>query len=367
MILKCQRVRGDKIILITSEFPPQPGGIGNHASNLALALTQAGFFITVLVFDGAKDNITLSTFDALQPFNTIRLPRNRNIVYRYSQRIYYSRKLAKASQFVILSGKAPLWMQLFISKKATTVVHGSELLLNSSVLRGLTKMALRKAKNAIAVSHFTKGLLPNLLQQKTIVINNGINLSEFDLEPKAKPQQIDFVTVGTIHQRKGQHNFIAALPAILACFENCHYHIIGIDKESKAIKRQIQNLQLNNRVTIHGSLERAEMLSKLKACSIGIMLSENTGSGDVEGFGISLIEANAMGLPTLGSKGTGIEDAIRNNFNGVLVEAKNSDEIIAAITLIMNHYEQYSLNALQFARQCSWHLRVNDYIKQIEA
>ena len=37
-----------RILIVSSEFPPGPGGIGDHAFNLAEQLTFNGFEITVL-------------------------------------------------------------------------------------------------------------------------------------------------------------------------------------------------------------------------------------------------------------------------------------------------------------------------------
>jgi len=43
-------------------------------------------------------------------------------------------------------------------------------------------------------------------------------------------------------------------------------------------------------------------------------------TGNVESFGISYIEANAAGLPVIGSKTGGIPTAVRNRYNGLLCE-----------------------------------------------
>ncbi|HAI19011.1 MAG TPA: hypothetical protein DCM10_13880 [Xanthomarina gelatinilytica] len=36
------------ILIVTSEFPPQPGGIGTHAYYLALHLVKNGYGVTVI-------------------------------------------------------------------------------------------------------------------------------------------------------------------------------------------------------------------------------------------------------------------------------------------------------------------------------
>ena len=70
---------------------------------------------------------------------------------------------------------------------------------------------------------------------------------------------------------------------------------------------------------------------------IFIMMSEMTESGDVEGFGIAIIEANSLGLPSIGTLGSGIEDAIENNFSGVLVN-NNQKEVYASVKKIIESY-----------------------------
>ncbi len=36
------------IVIVSSEFPPQPGGIGNHAYYLGLYLAKNGYTVTVI-------------------------------------------------------------------------------------------------------------------------------------------------------------------------------------------------------------------------------------------------------------------------------------------------------------------------------
>ena len=45
-----------------------------------------------------------------------------------------------------------------------------------------------------------------------------------------------------------------------------------------------------------------------------------TDKGEGEGFGIALLEANALGIPTIGALGSGIEDAIADGVSGKLIE-----------------------------------------------
>ena len=81
------------------------------------------------------------------------------------------------------------------------------------------------------------------------------------------------------------------------------------------------------------------------------MLSEETKFGDVEGFGIAVLEANHCGLPAIGSKNTGIEDAISVGFSGLVVDAKSDQEICSAIKIILNDYDQFFKKFKKFGQK----------------
>ena len=92
------------------------------------------------------------------------------------------------------------------------------------------------------------------------------------------------------------------------------------------------------------------------------MLSEQTNTGDVEGFGIALIEANFMGLPTIGSKGCGIEDAIDNYKSGILVNYNDVAAFKLALQEIENHKDFYKKESKEWAFKHTWDLIVKKYI-----
>ena len=45
------------IVLLTSEFTPLPGGIGNHASNLAEYLSKNGYKVSVIADHRGKKEV----------------------------------------------------------------------------------------------------------------------------------------------------------------------------------------------------------------------------------------------------------------------------------------------------------------------
>ena len=95
------------------------------------------------------------------------------------------------------------------------------------------------------------------------------------------------------------------------------------------------------------------------------MLSENLDNGDIEGYGIAILEANYLGLPAIGSKGCGIEDAICKGYSGELISNHNPQELIRALDRIMSDYERYSECAIKWAKKHSWNIISDYYINEI--
>ena len=70
-------MNSNKILFISSEFPPQPGGIGNHAYNLAKGFSENKIDVVVHTNSRSDDGREEQEFDAMQSFSVIRIPRKK--------------------------------------------------------------------------------------------------------------------------------------------------------------------------------------------------------------------------------------------------------------------------------------------------
>jgi len=257
-------------------------------------------------------------------------------------------------------------LSLFLQKKYVSVIHGSEVLLPSKPQRKFTDFCLKRFDKIIAVSNYTKSLVDRL-SIEVEVIPNGFEVAEFSESPKSyvAGDKLNLVTVGNVTQRKGQHNIINALPAILKKYPNTEYHIVGIPTTQNSLEILAENKKVRDHVFFHGKVSEEKKLKILTESTIFMMLSEHTASGDVEGFGIAILEGNALGLPGIGAKGCGIEDAIFNHKSGILVNAKDESEIVTAIVAILNDYSNFSEQAINWSKRFTWKKIIAIYIKAI--
>ncbi len=365
-----------KVLIISSEFPPNTGGIGNHAFHIAQWLSTQQYQVTVLADIADYSNSAINNFSSTLPFTLIPVLRKEFVVFTYASRMVKALQLAAKSDVIICSGKFSLWLMMaigicFAGKKRIAVVHGSELDLKQAWAKKLTTTALGYANAIISVSHYTKQFIPAALAHKkpVYIIPNGINIKDFNgLTGKEKTTDatLQLITIGSVSERKGQLNVIQALPALLQHFPNLQYHIVGKPVMQAMLGKTINALHLKPYVVFHGIMEQQQMLQLLAQCHIKLMLSNHTSSGDFEGFGIAILEANALGIPAIGSSKSGIADAIKNGETGILVMPADIAAITEATRQIINNYAAFSTAALEWAKQHDWQLIIQQYIAIIE-
>ena len=68
-----------EILIVASEFPPNAGGIGNQAFNLALQLAENNFVVTVLADINDHSPRDIKNADWLKKINFIPVYRNKII------------------------------------------------------------------------------------------------------------------------------------------------------------------------------------------------------------------------------------------------------------------------------------------------
>lgn len=361
------------IVLLTSEFPPLPGGIGNHAYNLAEQLSASGYKVSVIA-DQRDTTQNESRFDADLQSRIFRVSLKRPRVLMYINRIWLCLKLAKSADVLICSGKFPLWvgafLKSFISAKTIAIIHGTEVNFSDARLQNSINKSLKRFDKIVAVSNFTKSLIADLKLENIKVIPNGFSVSKQKLQSQVSFQvkgEPRLLTVGNVTERKGQENVIMHLPKLVEKYPNIHYHCVGLKTEAARLKLLAEKMGVAKNVTFHGHVSDAQLNSIYRQSHICVMLSQTTKTGDVEGFGIALIEANYFELPTIGAKGCGIADAILDGKSGILIDPKNTEAFFEAVNSILEHTSHYKSNAKIWAKAHQWDEIIKRYIAYIES
>ena len=360
------------IVIVTSEFPPQPGGIGNHAYNLALYLAKENYQVKVIADQRSNDGADEIVFDKSLPFKVIRIKRHNLRFKMYFKRVLVTYQSFKNANHVIATGKFSLWnvafSRLFRKRQIIAITHGTEVNFKSFFVRKFVDISLKKFDTIIAVSNYTEQLMSHL-NREVEVIPNGIDLSHWQMGnlPEINVEGgIVLTTVGRVSSRKGQLNVIKQLPELVKYFPELHYHCIGIPTEADAFTKVAKELNVDSYITFHGSLDSDVMKQILNKTDVFVMLSSESITGDVEGFGIAILEANAMGVPAIGSKGCGIEDAIKTGYSGVLIDADDTMQFKNGIENIIKEKARYKQDSIHWANQHDWTKVIQRYIDLLQ-
>ncbi|MGC1633468.1 MAG: glycosyltransferase family 4 protein [Gelidibacter sp.] len=357
-----------QILIVTSEFPPQPGGIGNHAYYLALYLTKNGYDVSVIADQRGVDNTEEIAFDASLPFEVKRISLKRVRLLMYLNRIVKTFAGLKQTDHVIATGKFSLWnvafCSLFFKRNKMAVIHGTEVNFKSVALKKAIDASLKRFDTIVAVSNYTKTLVAHL-ERDVQVIPNGIDFNQCQAD---KLSQVHLkgspilTTVGRVSSRKGQSQVIKLLPELKKVYPDIHYHCIGIPTEAEAFLIQAKALGVESYVTFHGAVDDKTLKESLLSSDVFVMLSTESSTGDVEGFGIAILEANALGIPAIGSKGCGIADAIKNGVSGFLVDVQDVAAFGSSLNTLLNEQDKFKAQAKAWAAQHDWNQIVKQYL-----
>ena len=360
-----------RILLVTSEFPPQPGGIGNHAYHLAKYLRLSHFQVDVITDQRSEMGDEEESFDSVLSFKVYRVPKTKLRIWMYLKRLQLVIKHVKTAQTVIASGKFSLWVvafaSLFFKRQYLAVIHGTEVNFKNRILKGTVASSLKRFTTVIAVSHYTKSLVDPLHLKTVLVIPNGIDGSAWETETASQTAlalqgQPKLITIGNVTERKGQLNLIKMLPELIKTFPKLHYHCVGIPTEAERFLTLAKALKVDTYVTFHGRVDQEHLQQVLSASDVFVMLSRATTTGDVEGFGIAILEANALGVPAIGAKGSGIEDAIQQGVTGFLIDPNDAQAFETALKQLLAHKEDFSKQAKAWAQAHDWKLIIERYV-----
>src|SRR5262249_5202438 len=120
------------------------------------------------------------------------------------------------------------------------------------------------------------------------------------------------VTVGHVTKRKGQDVVVRALSRIVEAVPDVHYLVAGLPTLGPELLRLAAELGVAERVHLLGRVDETRLPAVLNAADLFVLTSRRTESGDVEGFGIAVVEAALCGKPAVVSADSGLAEAVRD-------------------------------------------------------
>jgi phosphatidyl-myo-inositol dimannoside synthase len=137
-------------------------------------------------------------------------------------------------------------------------------------------------------------------------------------------------SVGRHVERKGFEWFVERVMPRLP--GEVHFWLAGEGPETPAIRAAVARNRLESRVRLLGRVPEDELSTLLAGSDLFVMPNVPV-PGDMEGFGVVLLEAGIHGLPIVASALEGISDVVEDGANGVLVPSGDAGAFADAISL----------------------------------
>jgi colanic acid/amylovoran biosynthesis glycosyltransferase len=150
-------------------------------------------------------------------------------------------------------------------------------------------------------------------EDRTHVHYNGVDLDRFRPNAASPAEPGLILHVGRLVEKKGTKVLIKALAEL----SGAKLAIIGDGPLRSALKHQAR--EFGERVHFLGELPSDEVAQWMRRASVLAVPSLTAQDGDAEGLPNVVVEAAASGLPVVGSKHSGIPEAIEDGASGFLV------------------------------------------------
>ena len=369
-----------KILIVTTEFPPFPGGIATYAYNMALSSKSLGHNVQVIAPNYGLINID----DSLDVSRYSGHSYNKKDLFKIIFNIYKAYKTNSYDIVHAIDWPSVLAVYIFkIFKKLDfiTTIYGTDIFVykHSKAFKLFNPLkVLNSTKSIITISQFTTSLLrsnfPNLsanIYCSYLGINNDFynNVKEVDIIGKYNlPNKKIVLSVSRLDERKGHIDTINALNKLpIGLQDEIIYVVIG-KKVDDSYYDKLMNEINNSNVSCYylGAIDFDDLLTFYTKSYIFCMPGKQDDQ-KVEGFGLVYLEAATKRLPSLAYSLSAVPEVVKHEFTGLLCKEGDINELSQNIKKLILDEEYKNLlgeNAYSYSKKFTWEKCAKDtYIR----
>jgi glycosyltransferase involved in cell wall biosynthesis len=194
----------------------------------------------------------------------------------------------------------------------------------------------REGSLFVAVSEFIRKKLieRGYPEDRTITVPIGVDVEMFKPSLTEPPSPM-VLFVGRMVEKKGVPYLLEAMAEVAKTRQDARLVLIGDGPLMPAMIDKACALKLPN-VVFMGKCDAAMVRQQMSIASMLVAPSVTAASGDSEGLPIVVCEAQAMGLPVVGTQHAGIPEIIHHEKNGYLVPERSVHQLARRISLILS-------------------------------
>ena len=343
-----------RVLLVTNDFPPRPGGIQAYLEALATHLAETGAHTLTVYAPRWK---RADQYDESVPFEVVRHPgtlmlptpdvdgRMRNLIAaRDIETVWFG----AAAPLALLARRA----RQARARRVVASTHGHEV--GWSMLP-VARSALRRIGEdsdvVTFVSRYTRDRFASAFGPAAALehLPPGVDADRFRPDPAARAElraryglgeRPVIVCLSRLVPRKGQDMLIRALPAIRSAVDGATLVIVGGGPYLGALRRLAKGAGVDDHVTFTEGVAPAELPAHHAMADVFAMPCRTRGAGlDVEGLGIVYLEASATGIPVVAGRSGGAPETVQQGRTGYVVDGRSTDQIADAVSRILTDPE----------------------------
>ncbi len=189
------------------------------------------------------------------------------------------------------------------------------------------------------------------------VVNPGVDLKLLKPGPKAASPTISYL--GRLKPYKSVDTLIKAAALLVKDLPSLKVKIAGFGESRLSLEKLVAKLGLSSNIEFLGKISENQK-AKLLAQS-WVFVQPST----MEGWGISVIEANACGTPVVASRVPGLLDSVKNPSTGYVVQAGNEKAFAEKIKKILTDEQlrnEFSKNSIEWAQSFDWNEKASEFM-----
>lgn len=345
-----------KVLLATLDFPPMIGGVAEYLYGLAASLPADR--VAVLADDSSPElHGTSGEGECLRAAFPVRrakllAPHGRPLRWLAAIGPVARALKAEKAETLVVSHILPMGyvarlLKLLLGVPYVVLTHGTDLNFagRSAWRRFWASVVLEGAELVVTNSRYTRGLALRMgaseERLETVYPCPALGHSapeeashtrhELGLEGKKV-----ILMVNRLVRRKGVDRMIRALRRVRESCGEAVLVVVGAGPELDELKRETERFHVRPHVLFRPDVPRGKMRAFYAAADV-LVLPARLVKGDVEGFGIALVEAQSHGVPVVTTRVGGIPEAVKEGESAiVLAEGASEAELAEAVGSILH-------------------------------
>ena len=175
---------------------------------------------------------------------------------------------------------------------------------------------------------------------RVICCYHGVDRRQFDGAGRARAAEPLLLAVGRLAATKGFDVAIRALRILGERGLRPRLTLVGDGPDRPLLEELARTCGVTSQVEFRGAMRQADLLPLYREAWLLVSPSRTLSNGRVDGIPNVIIEALAMGLPCVGTRAGGIEEAVLDGINGALVDPEDPEALARALEALLRNPER---------------------------